>query len=353
MLHISITFDYELFMGDNYVSEKEVLIDPTDKLSSMLSKLGISATFFADVCCPECYRKFGSSDFPELFDEQLAQLIEKGHDVQLHIHPHWLKATEIGRHISFDRQAYRIHNWENGDDYRKIREMIHDGKTYLENIIKPINGDYRCVAFRAGGYCLQPEKQIAPILFEEGIRIDSSVCMGFSHDGDGMYYDYRKQPVKRNIFFNGEYGLSDNMTKPVKGGIFEVPVGDYKTFPFRLIASKLNRRISKAAPNGKGMAIQSSSVAKITLMSKVKQSVIASNMFTFDFYNAVAMSYMLQRIVKEEHCNKRDVYIAVIAHPKGQSDAHIDNMKRAVEKLRQNKSIDFVSMRQIADMLDL
>lgn len=52
--------------------------------------------FFANVLCPIRYRELGQERFPDAFDAQLRELHELGHDIQLHIHPHWLKATKIG-----------------------------------------------------------------------------------------------------------------------------------------------------------------------------------------------------------------------------------------------------------------
>ena len=50
MMYLSITFDYELFFGNNYGSYDDVLFEPTYMLIDELNKKGVSATFFADVC---------------------------------------------------------------------------------------------------------------------------------------------------------------------------------------------------------------------------------------------------------------------------------------------------------------
>lgn len=128
MLYLSITFDYELFMGENYTDERQVLIEPTDRICSRLSDAGVSGVFFADICSAMQYRKMGENEFPAMMDEQLRMLAASGHDVQLHIHPHWLKATKIGSHVEFDRRYYRLHNWE-ADKPGSMREIIHDGIT--------------------------------------------------------------------------------------------------------------------------------------------------------------------------------------------------------------------------------
>ena len=90
-------------------------------------------------------------------------------------------------------------------------------------------------------------------------------------------------------------------------------------------------------------------LTKSGTMNRIKRILTATNMVTFDFYSADAMIYMLRRIEKENR--GREVFLSVIAHPKGQTDIHIENMKRAVGQLLDTQKFNFVSMRQIGDRL--
>lgn len=354
MLHISITFDYELFMGKNYKNEKEILINPTHKLALMLKELGISATFFADVCCPIRYRQLKKTEFPDMFDNQLKELISLGHDVQLHIHPNWLTATEVGSNVVFDRNSYRIHNWAGKNaDYSKVTEIVHQGKEYLNNVLLPVLPEYECIAFRAGGYCLQPEKKISEILYDEGIRIDSSACIGLSYSGGGMYYDYATYPSFPNMYFNSEFGLYDAKKEKLNKCIFEIPVFGYRTFPYRAVASKLNSKISFTPENGIGMKLDHLPQKKHNPISRIKQILSASNMLTFDFYNSKSMIYMIKRIKKEYACRENDIYISIIAHPKAQSDEHISNMREVCEEILKDKDIVFQNLYEVYKEINL
>ena len=354
MLYICISFDYELFMGKNYVEEEKVLIEPSAALSDMLMEEGVSGCFFADVCCPMQYRKFGNMEFPAQFDCQLQELVKKRQDVQLHIHPHWLKATKIANDVEFDREYYRLHSWlkESPDAVDKI---IHDGVEYLNHVLKPVMPDYKCVAYRAGGYCIQPEQQLASTLYREGIRIDSSVCYGHSHIGDGMQYDYREIVPNSNCYFNNTHTINENIQHSIPNGILEVPVASYGTFPYRIVASKLNGKITDRPATGYGMRLQSTGnmQRKRTLRNRIKQSIKATNMVTFDYYNEASMSYMINRLYREMSCKKKDVFLATIAHPKGMSKEHIKNMRNVIRRAQKKPNISFVSMRQIADICSL
>ena len=355
MLYVCLSFDYELFMGVNYVPEEDVLIKPTQKLMKALNAVDVSGTFFADVCCSMAYRNFHQNHFSDMFDEQLRDLHTNGQDVQLHIHPHWLKATRLGSQIEFERKYYRIHNWAgNNGDMQPVEDIIKNGVDYLNSVIKPIDESYKCIAFRAGGYCLQPEVELADILYRNGIRIDSSVCMGMAYDGSGMLYDYSnfpKHPRFTNIYIGNGYDLDGCNTTDKSRCVLEVPVGGYSKFPYRPVASKLNDKITNSAPRGYGMKLDREiSKPSRNLIERMRQIYKSTNMLTFDFYNRDSMTYMLKRYAKE---NKNDSIISIITHPKALSDEHIDNIVNTVKDLRHYESVKFVSMVQVANMLGL
>ena len=349
MLNLCITFDYELFMGENLCPEDEVLIRPADAIGEMLRGVGVSATFFADVCCPIRYRQLGKPDFPRQFDEQLVRLHASGHDVQLHIHPNWLAADAVGETVRFDRETYRLHNWADGDNYEKVTQIILDGKRYLEDLLQPGDPDYRCVAYRAGGYCIQPEQKLAPSLRAAGLVIDSSVCCGFAHEGDGMSYDYRGFRAPFNCYFSESVGFEAQASEQTDDSIFEIPVGGFGRFPQRLIASRKNGVMPKEKLRGKGMSLQRAAADR-SLLHRIRRSLKAVNMLTYDSYNARAMTYMLRSLAK--HAGG-DVFTAVIAHPKMMHEAHIANMRASLLELKNERNIRFVTMRECADLLRL
>lgn len=298
----------------------------------------------------------GQERFPDAFDAQLRELHELGHDIQLHIHPHWLKATKVcvGGVIEFDRKYYRIHNWiEKDGDTTPIKVLIKKGKNYLEQILAAIDASYQCIAFRAGGYCLQPEELMVPILYEAGIRIDSSVCYGHKYTHDGMLYDYTHLPLIYNQYLTPKHGLQDGLQEKPTGveSLFEVPVWGYRSFPHRAIASKMNKKISDVKPTGYGMSI--TPAKPVNTLTRIKRIFTAYNMLTFDFFHSDSMVYMINQISKSSTCHKKDIFISIISHPKCQSDQHIDNMQRAIRQLKKIPNVRFVSMKQIAELKNL
>lgn len=349
MLNLCVTFDYELFMGENYRTEDEILIRPSDAIGEMLHEIGVRATFFADVCCPMRYRQLGRFAFPQQFDEQLVRLHALGHDVQLHIHPNWLAADEVGKTVRFAREKFRLHNWASGEDYAPVAKIISEGKAYLERLLTPGDPGYRCVAFRAGGYCLQPEQKLARPILDAGLVIDSSVCCGFAHEGDGMHYDYKAFPAPFNCFFSENVGLEARSAEATERSVFEIPVGGFGRFPQRLIASRMNGSFQRSEVGGRSMSLEPCAPSK-GILRRIRNSVGAANMLTFDSYNAGAMTYMLRSLAKH---TKNELFTAVIAHPKMMRAPQIADMRTTLLSLKGNGALRFVTMTDSAELLGL
>ncbi|MBF0128091.1 MAG: hypothetical protein HQM02_12890, partial [Magnetococcales bacterium] len=89
MLYILYSADYELYLGSNLQPEEEVLIQPTGRLLATCDRLHIPLTLFADLACLWRYRELGSTRFPDSAEAQLQNAIQRRHDVQTHLHPHW------------------------------------------------------------------------------------------------------------------------------------------------------------------------------------------------------------------------------------------------------------------------
>ena len=93
-MNITLTLDYELYFGKETGTVYKSIIKPTEKLLSVLDRYNIKAVFFVDVGFIKRL-DFFSTDHPELrkdyelITSQLNQLSRQGHDLQLHIHPHW------------------------------------------------------------------------------------------------------------------------------------------------------------------------------------------------------------------------------------------------------------------------
>ncbi len=101
-----LTLDYELFFkksGDAYLS----LLKPTDDLLKVLEDTGGKAVFFVDTIYLNLLRTSAEPENLELykkFEEQLRDIVARGHRIELHLHPHWLDARQVEREWVF--QSY-------------------------------------------------------------------------------------------------------------------------------------------------------------------------------------------------------------------------------------------------------
>jgi hypothetical protein len=94
----------------------------------------------------------------------------------------------------------------------------------------------RPVAYRAGGWCLQPFAQIAEPLAAAGIRIDSTVYAGGRSTNPGREFDFRRAPVADSWRFD-----EDPLVPTMSGRFLEVPISAFSTGPLHYWRTALER----------------------------------------------------------------------------------------------------------------
>lgn len=226
-IHLLYSADYELYLGENFLPEEEVLVQPTARLLEVAAGEGIPFTLFADVLCFQRYRELGRGAFPAAAEAQLRRAVAAGQDVQLHLHPHWPVATPGAGGWAFPPAAYALGNLGSDETgvARAVERLAREGRAYLEELLQPVRPDYRCLAFRAGGYALQPrERGVLAGLAAAGLRIDSSFVPGMCHSSPngGVAFDPRLLEAHPNPRLGGELGLA--APDPHGQGVREVPI---------------------------------------------------------------------------------------------------------------------------------
>jgi hypothetical protein len=229
VIYILYSNDYEVFLGGNYLPESQVLIDTTNDVLTACDELGVPMTLFSDLICLWRYRELEYSAFPDAVEKQLQQAIQRGHDVQAHIHPHWLETD-----ISYGKDgstAYKVNpskfligNWSPKDG-SSMRDFCVDiftkAKRHLEDLLIPIDSNYQCMAYRAGGYGVQPNSEtIYSALQDTGYKIDSSIVPGMTYETDVNRIDFKAVPSLGNYSIDPGKGLN----QASDSGVFEIPV---------------------------------------------------------------------------------------------------------------------------------
>jgi hypothetical protein len=332
MIYVLYDNDYEVFLGANYRPESEVLIETTERTLSACEDIGVPMTLFCDLPCLWRYRELGHTQFPDSVDAQLKRAIMKGHDVQTHIHPHWL-VTEIihdeqGRSkYNFDLSKFLLGNWipEGGAALRLFcTDMLRRAKAYLEDLLRPVSPSYRCIAYRAGGYGLQPNsKDILWALRDTGYLIDSSVVPGKVAHSNVNGIDYSRVPSEGNYYISPETGLEQESQE----GIFEIPLvalrqGEarwpiVKTLP-QTAMSYLRR---ETAPQPLGISIQSTDPAKkakkLSELTGFADRLVQGEWGPLRLStNASIMVDVTRNYISHHGGGEKDLYLAVTCHSK-------------------------------------
>jgi peptidoglycan/xylan/chitin deacetylase (PgdA/CDA1 family) len=221
-MNIHISFDYELFFGSDSGSALKCIIEPTQKLIDLSSKYHVPFIFFVDagylVQLKKNSHHTACSDDYEAISKQLKLLVSLGHEIGLHIHPHWEDCKFVNNQWQMDTSRYKLACFSE-IEVEQIITTYH--QAVLDIIGKP------CQSYRAGGWCVQPFDFIKKALIKNNIFIDSSVYFKGFHDSQAHSYNFLNAPKKSMWFFE------NNPIEEHKSGLFkEIPIAYDSISPF-------------------------------------------------------------------------------------------------------------------------
>ncbi|TYP95622.1 Polysaccharide deacetylase [Fodinibius salinus] len=316
-MNIVLTLDYELYFGSKTGSVRTSIIEATEKLLSVLDKFDIKAVFFVDIGFVKRLAEF-KSDYPELqkdyelITNQLKKLSENGHDLQLHIHPHWEDSVYENGKWDIDASRYRLADWSEN----KIREIVTSYKKNLEQF--RVNN--KVFAYRAGGWCIQPFTKIKGALEENSVWLDSTVYQGGYQEDEARYFDFRCAPKTT------KWKFENNPLAPDKSGSFlEIPISSYKVSPFfywKLAFTKLldNPKHKTLGDGGPLPAAKKWILQKLLLPSNTVVSI--------DGYKAS----FLERAFDYYQTDKPDADFVIIGHPKALTKYSLQKFEEFIEE---------------------
>lgn len=214
-----LTNDWELF-GDGSGDYFEVQHKPLQELLALSGTYNSKITLMAEVM-QQFYHLDAVKDYPkakeitESWESIIIESIKQGHDVQLHLHPQWHNAKFGIDGWKLDMSGWKLSSHESDT----IETLIKRGNEYLESLIKPVRPEYNCMAFRAGGYGIQPEKEIIGVLKANGFIGDTSVSKGLSSPD---MYDFRDAPSNIIPWYTTGDSLCSNGS--IEEGLLELPI---------------------------------------------------------------------------------------------------------------------------------
>ena len=209
--HLILTVDYELF-GDGSGCLEDCVLKPAERIMQIVERFDAPLTYFAQVL--ELIA-LADQEHDYRARDQLREAMARSHDVQLHLHPQWSSAKRETQGVwQLDMKHWRI-----GDlSKEEVSSLVRQGRQWIESEIATNIPGYRCLAFRAGGWCIQPSEKVIAALLEEGFEVDSTVAPGQWRAKRGEWSDFRSAPA---LPF---WRVAGDVCQPSGNGLLEVPI---------------------------------------------------------------------------------------------------------------------------------
>lgn len=348
MKQIILTIDYELFLGKDTGSVKSCMIDPTEKLAKYLSVNGSKMTIFWDIL--HFYKLLElENKFPKLkkdriaIQNQIVNLADQGHDIQLHLHPHWLDANFLDGKWEFTYERFKLHSLNHSnktDDINSILGCITIAKNLMEKVVSHANINYKVFSFRAGGYLVEPFNKISEALYENGIYLDSSVCPELSNESNIFPYNFKNYPKDSIYRFDTRINEINANGKFIEIPITSIYVPLYRRLYFAILKRIKYKKI-ESVHKGTGSGSSSNKKNKNRLQkigsfinTKKYQKLTTDNSF-YEKY-----SYLLKKAKNNS---------TQILHPKMLNEHTLNLLSNKLSK----NEVKFVSIRNIVDKNNL
>jgi hypothetical protein len=299
-MNVVITLDYEIYFGARSGTAERTLLEPTEALMRLARRHAVPLVFFVDAMWllrlrEEAPRHAALMAEHYRVSQQLEHLVRAGHELQLHIHPHWQDTAWTDTGWKMDLSRYRIHAFSDAE--------IHDMVSRCTQALRALAGKHAVRAFRAGGWCIQPFERLRQPLLDAGIRIDSTVFRGGSQHSDSHDYDFTEAPALSRWHFE-----NDPLQAQAGGSFLEVPIASHRVSPWWFWRQGLVRqlRLPTHRPLGVGAAVKPGRADLVRKLTQATTSVVSLDGAKAGFLEAARQQY--RRAGMED--------FVVIGHPK-------------------------------------
>jgi hypothetical protein len=311
-------------------------VETTERVLEAFRTIEAPVTLFADVCCLWRYRDQGHEEFPNEVDDQLRRTLRLRHDVQAHIHPHW-QGTTIERdgqersRYRFDPETLLIGK-HSGNVHEFALDLMRRARKYLTDLLRPVDAQYECVAFRAGAYGVQPlPETVFAALQKAGFLIDSSIVPGLRRNGGVVPVDFTRVPDEANYYISPEHGLSVAADR----GIYEIPVlathlGGWRSH-LRAIFGSARRHLRNPPDLVRRGYIAGDGLPRspVPLHSRLWNLLFKAPLRQLELSDDVGeMIEMTRQYIGKYQARNENLYFALSFHPKDVFPSRLDALKK-------------------------
>ncbi|MFT3737281.1 MAG: hypothetical protein QM786_00825 [Breznakibacter sp.] len=338
-----LTVELELFFGSDSGTVENSLVRPMRKLLDIIQSREMKITVFWDVM--HYYRLCQlAPEVPdlaldkELIENQIRQLVEQGHDIQMHLHPHWLDASWDGYKWIFDYKRYTIQSLEKREDPtdpNTILGCVTVARQTIENLCKEVDPSYKLRAFRAGSNSTIPFDTLGEALRNNHIFIDSSAAKGLLRSNSLAPVDYTWMPDIQYYPFGESPIMFDSNGEFWEFPIETVPFPFYTRFFFGFL-EKFKYFDSGRYGDGRGLG-EKYAKPKKGLLQYFRTK---NRKLTPEECLPEEWTYMLAKA--------RDLSVAVL-QPKNMGPLSFSMLEESIEK----EQISFISLKQRIEQLGI
>lgn len=326
------TFDYELFLGKRSGTVQECLIKPTYHLLSLLQKADFKAIFFIDTIYLIRLKEIAINNAAatndlNVINEQLKIMLQQGHYIFPHLHPHWLDAVYLPGLNEWCLMNTRYYQFSSLSAEQQSY-LFNSSVKIIQSIAVTIVKDYKIDAYRAGGWSIQPFEHFKPYFIQNGIRHELSVIPGKYHISDAHSFDFRKVSLHPLVYhFNDDVCIEDNSGWFTEWTISTISMTRLeKWIDFKI--SGLSQRIGGKEIQ-KGSTVSSTIIDHGDIYKKKCQRIIAS----FEGLNFF-------RLKKLDSAIKKSDYFHFISHPKLITDRDFYLVEKLFSSLKNKYQIE-------------
>jgi len=229
----------------------------------------------------------------------------------------------------------------------------------LEQILRPINSTYQCIAFRAGGFNIQPSLKVIPAMKAVGLLIDSSVVKGLYDQSPSGCYDFRRAVSNHGYWWTTTDDVC--LRGPKDEYILELPVYS-KTRPYitnfrwsKLRTSLKRRKLESRYPSAINQAGGIQSTPKLM---EVLIKLASMHPVNVDFCRLSARSMVraVEEILQKNNTDEEIEHIVpvvFIGHSKDfWNDKHLNSFLSAIQRYsKKDEGILFSTFSEAADKI--
>lgn len=283
-----LTFDYELFFGDKVGTHEKCILNPTSHLLKLAEKHHNKLIFFVDAGYLSFLKRNKSDYFQRTYCEvarQLEEIVKSGNEIQLHVHPHWEKTTEVDGTIKINSEKYKLNDFS--------RDEVLEICSSYTNVLKEFTDDI--FAYRAGGWCIQPFDKIKDGLKKNDIWLDTTIYQGGVNLSPKKGFNFRNAPDKELWCFENDPLIEES------GGYFtELPLSSISVSPIFYWEVAFNRifKTKRHRIFGDGSGINSGNKQTVKLLTSKSLQPIFLDDFkssllrkTYNYFKKVGKKY--------------------------------------------------------------